>query len=165
MSATVTIRTATFEDREGLAELWQELMDFHRDLDPGAFDLAPDAQSRWIEDFDEWLVDEHRRLLVADTGSGIVGFIIGVIGGRRSIYEQLSQGMIGDTCVTKGWRRRGVGTLLVRELVAWFRGRGVSHICVHLAAANPISNSFWREMGFQPFMVQMRLADQALRSE
>jgi GNAT superfamily N-acetyltransferase len=155
VSEHLRARPATPEDRETIADLWRELMDFHRDLDPEAFDLARDARERWLDAFDGWMVDEDCCVLVADASDELVGFIIGHIGERRAVYQERSEGLIGDTYVAESWRRRGVGRLLVAHLTQWFRRREVSQICVGLAAANPVSNAFWRALGFRPHLIRM----------
>ncbi len=156
MTGPVRVRTATPADRAAIGRLWQELMDFHTHLDPEVFDLRDDALAIWLDWLDEWLADLDRVVLVADAGSEVVGYIMGKPEEGPPVYKRRQYGAVHDTCVTQTWRRRGVGQALVVALLEWFRARGLVEAQVGAAARNPVSNPFWRAMGFNPHMVQMR---------
>ena len=52
--------------------------------------------------------------------------------------------------VTAAWRRRGVARGLFAAARSWLIAQGVSRIQLTVDAANPVSQGFWREMGFYP---------------
>ncbi len=156
MTQDIAIRRATPADRAAIGRLWQELMDFHRGLDPDAFALADDALSRWLEWLDILMADENRVILVAVAGTGIVAYVHGTVDEGLPVYRQRRHGTICEICVTEGWRRRGVGSGLVAALSDWFRERGLTAVHVGAAACNPVSNAFWRRMGFEPYTILMR---------
>jgi len=156
MSDAAQIRRAVPADRAALGGLWGELMDFHRGLDPNTFALADDALSRWLEWLDMLMADENRVVLVAAAGADIVGYVHGTVDERPPVYRQRRHGTICEICVTEGWRRRGVGSRLVAALFDWFRERGLTAVHVGAAACNPVSNAFWRHMGFEPYTVLMQ---------
>lgn len=156
MTETIQIRTAARHDRGALGRLWQELMDFHYELDPQAFAPSEDALSCWLEWLDKLMADENRAILVAETDEGLAGYIHGTVDERPPVYEERRHGSICAICVGEDWRRRGVGQALVVALFEWFRNRGLAHVHLSAAACNPVSNAFWRAMGFRPHMVQMR---------
>jgi ribosomal protein S18 acetylase RimI-like enzyme len=156
MSQDITIRRATPADRAAIGRLWQELMAFHHQLDPEAFELREDALDIWLPWLDEWLADPDRIVLVADTGRALVGYTMGRPEEGPPVFKRHRHGAIWDTCVTQALRRRGVGRKLVAALVDWFRERGLAEAHVSAAARNPVSNAFWRAAGFRPHMIQMR---------
>lgn len=156
MRGSFEIRRATSTDREAIGRIWQELMAFHADLDPEAFELRDDALSIWLDALDKWTEDPERIVLVADAGTELVGYTIGKHDEGPPVYRRRKHGTICDTCVTRNWRRRGVGHALVVALLKWFRENGLTEVHLGAAACNPVSNAFWRKMGFHPHMTQMR---------
>jgi len=156
MPHRVMVRRATPDDRAALGRLWQELMDFHGRLAPEAFALADDALSSWLGWLDKLLEDENRVVLVAQSEEGLVGYTHGAVEERPPVYRERRHGTICEICVTEDWRRRGLGRKLVGALLDWFRERGLTEVHVGAAACNPVSKTFWREVGFQPHTVQMR---------
>jgi len=156
MTEAVKIRRATPKDREAIAGLWRELMDLHRDLDPKGFALADDALTVWFDILDKRMTDEDCLLLVAEAEKAVVGFMKGSIAEDSPVLAHRRHGYVGETCVAEEWRRRGVGRRLYQRLVEWFRERGMKEIRLHISAFNPVSDSFWRALGFSPYLVHMR---------
>jgi GNAT superfamily N-acetyltransferase len=156
MSGSVQIRQATPADRAAIGRLWQELMEFHYQLDPRGFEMTDNALEIWLRWLDEWLADAERTVLVADSGGDVIGYIMGRQEEGPPVFERRAYGAVWDTCVAASWRRRGVGRKLVARLLDWFGERGMTEVHVSAAASNPVSNAFWHQMGFEPHMIQMR---------
>jgi ribosomal protein S18 acetylase RimI-like enzyme len=156
MSDAVQIRRATPADRAAIGRLWQEMMDYHCTLDPEVFALAEDALSCWLEWFDTILQDENRIVLVAEVDGQPIGYVHGTVGETPPVYAQRKHGAIVEISVTASWRRRGVGGQLVGALFDWFRQRGLAEVRLGRSPHNPLATDFWRKLGFEPHMVQMR---------
>jgi len=152
----VQIRRAAEQDREAVGQLWLELMTHHAGLDPDAFCLADDALAQWYEIFEGRMADENCLLLVAEAGGQVVGFIKGTIGEDGPVLARRPHGYVGEISVTARDQRHGVGRRLYEELIAWFRERGLSQVRLHISAYNPVSDAFWRAMGFSPYLLHMR---------
>jgi ribosomal protein S18 acetylase RimI-like enzyme len=155
MSNDFRIRPASPADRAAVGRLWQELMDFHLRLSPKSFALAEDALEAWLRFLDKCLADEDHLVLVAEAGTNLVGYVIGAVATRPPIFKELRQGAIYDMCVAESWRRRGVGRRLCQSVLAWFRERELNTSEVSVSAVNPVSQAFWRAMGFEPEIVRM----------
>ncbi len=151
----VTIRRAQRQDVDQMAVLWRELMDFHVALDPH-LGLGRDAEWHWRGSCLEWMQDDDWRVLVAEEDNHLIGFITGSLRDTAPILLEPRRGMVQDAVVTARSRRRGVGEALYRELAQWFRGRGVSVVELNAAAANPVSQAFWRKMGFGDYLLRLR---------
>jgi len=152
----VRIRRAAEQDREAIGQLWLELMTHHAGLDPDAFCLADDALAQWYEIFEGRMADENCLLLVAEVGGQVVGFIKGSVREENPLLAPGSYGYLGETSVTARYQRQGVGRRLYEALAAWFRERGISEVRLQVSAYNPVSDAFWRAMGFSPYLVHMR---------
>ena len=80
---------------------------------------------------------------------------MGMIERNIPVFKMEKYGSIYDICITKEHRHQNIGEMLVREVKKWYKSRGISRVHVQVASANPISTSFWRKMGFTPFMERM----------
>ena len=156
MTDEVRIRRATGDDREAVGQLWLELMTHHAGLDPAAFCLADDALAQWHDIFDARIADENCLVLVAEVGGQVVGFIKGSVREEGPVVAPGSYGYLGETSVTARCHRQGVGRRLYEALASWFRERGISEVRLQVSSYNPVSNAFWRAMGFSPYLVHMR---------
>lgn len=78
------------------------------------------------------------RALVAVEGSEIVGF-------ARAVTDGLSNGYLSMVVVSPGFRNRGIGTRLVRELLG--ANPGVTWV---LRASRPGARAFFEKLGFRP---------------
>ena len=76
--------------------------------------------------------------LVCEVDSKVVGCIRGTYDGSRAIIHQLS--------VHPAYQRRGIGTIIVREIVKRFQERGASTVS---ATVTTDSLGFWRKVGFK----------------
>jgi len=153
----ITIRKAVPADRAAIGELWWEMMVFHRECDARAFRLKPKAEAIriWLEHLAECMEDEKQIVLVADAGSGLGGFGMGRLGEDPPCFDLPVHGFVTNFFVSERLRHRGIGRQLYQALAEHFRGLGVEEIRLGVAARNPVSNAFWREMGFEAATVTM----------
>jgi ribosomal protein S18 acetylase RimI-like enzyme len=160
MAVEVTIRKAVPADRAAIGELWWEMMVFHRECDARAFRLKPQAEAIeiWLKHLAECMEDEKQIVLVADAGSGLGGFAMGRLGEDPPCFDLPPHAFVTNFFVSERLRRRGIGRRLYEALAEHFREQGVEEIRLGVAARNPLSNAFWREIGFEPAMVTMRRA-------
>lgn len=154
MNMPVTIRRAQQSDIDSLVTLWQEIADYHAELDP-RFALASDARTKYREHLTRLLGDDNWRVFIAEEDGNAIGFITGTVR-ENPIFAQRWAGHISDAFVTARYRRRGVGEQLVRVIGDWFRERNVDYLELGAASFNPVAQSFWRKMGFEPYMIRMR---------
>jgi len=152
---TVTIRRAQQSDLDQLLALWQELAELHADLVP-EFALVPGGAQSVRAHLAELLRDENERMFVAEESGALIGFINGAVRENPPVFAERYIGCIADAIVTARSRQRGVGEQLVNAINAWFRERGVRIIHLTAATGNPISQAFWRKMGFVEYMTRMR---------
>jgi len=152
--AEIQIRRATIEDLEAVLDLWDEMMELHARLD-ARFQPEVNARELFGETLREWMVDDSRRVLVATADGQVMGYTIGVVAENPPIFKMRYYGHVSDICVAPEWRRQGVGCRLFAALRKWFRQHGLMVVQLHVAAFNPSSQTFWRQMGFEDYMHRM----------
>jgi ribosomal-protein-alanine N-acetyltransferase len=81
------------------------------------------------------------QILVAEGDSGVLGYIVG-----RAVRDQSEILNLG---VTLNARRRGVGTSLVRHLLASFAAAGVREVFLEVRESNLAAQGLYRAFGFQ----------------
>jgi len=151
------IRSAQVEDLEAVLDLWEELLRHHTRLDP-RYQWAEDARDLFRETMLGWTGDDEWRVLVAETGHGeIVGYAVGVIAENPPIHQLRRYAHVSDIFVAPSWRRRGLGRKLYAALRTWFVEQGVGVVQLRVAARNPESLAFWRDMGGRDHMHRLWL--------
>jgi GNAT superfamily N-acetyltransferase len=148
------IREAEAGDRGAVLELWEEMMGIHSDLDD-RLSVGPSWEREITDLYRRWRTEPRRRVIVADGPTGVIGFAVGsvaevVLGLKPSTY-----GHIAHLCVAAEFRRRGVGRQLFSSLRDWFKVRGVDSIHLYASPLNPVSQQFWRSLGFVDYVERL----------
>jgi ribosomal protein S18 acetylase RimI-like enzyme len=151
----VTIRQATADDVPAIVPLWQEMMTVHASLDAKRFRPAADGAECWSEALAGWLRDENFCALVANAGDRTVGYIAAWLHQPPPIFQPDIYGFVSDICVAADWQQRGIGRRLFETLKEWLREKDASHIELRVAVKNPVSQAFWRNLGFKDYMDHM----------
>jgi len=160
MSQRVTIRKARQGDVGAVVELWKELMDFHKTVDP-VFTRRRSGHKAFAEYLSkEYIGGDQRRAWVAQVGQKVVGFCMAVIEDYPPVLILKRYGHLEVLAVTKRWRGKGVGAKLLRRARKWFCEKGMSRVEVHYAITNELAAGFYAKMGFRPYLetVFMELA-------
>ena len=145
------IRTVTGADMPDLTDLWCEFMDFHAGRNP-FFTRTPDGHEHFMTWLREQADKDDFTVIVAEDEAedGPVGYCTATIKETPPVFALKRFGYIQDMAVTAAWRRRGVARDLFAAARTWLSEQGVDRIQLTVDAANPVSQSFWREMGFGP---------------
>jgi ribosomal protein S18 acetylase RimI-like enzyme len=98
---------------------------------------------------------EDTRALVAELTGKIVGYCMGHVTKKPPIYAEKLIGEVENIAVKEGYKRRGIGETLFQAMKDWFVERGVCHVELEAATANPQSVGFWGKMGGREFMKRM----------
>jgi len=155
MAGQVVVRPATPQDLDAVADLWEELIEAHRQLDDRLWEPAPDGREtyrRWVE---ETLTSDDRVLLVAELDGQVVGFTHGVLAGGPPPMRPRVSGMVTDMIVAADCRRRGIGRRLAEAIRDWFCERGAEDLRLSAAVRNPAAVAFWEALGLEPWVVAM----------
>lgn len=155
--AEIIIRPITPDDTDTIAEMWLELVEYHRNLDADLPAAAPGGEHRYARRIMERLDDPYTCGLVAEEDGQVVGYVLGMIVDlMQDIFAQQPGGFLADIYVEPAFRNRGVGRALVEALRSWFRQSGVQSFDWHVSAYNPNALAFWRAVGGRDVMMRMR---------
>jgi ribosomal protein S18 acetylase RimI-like enzyme len=149
------VRPATQADVTEIVAIWGELALHHAAMDSS---FAP--SERWQDEYRHFvrslLGRDDALAVVAVDQARIVGYAVGRISMLPGFFAQRERGYIHDAVVRREYRRRGIGRQLVEALTTWMEGSGVSLVELTVATGNREAVEFWREVGFDSYMVHMK---------
>ena len=148
-AAGVLIRRADGDDIDAVASLWEDLIDWHHQLDPRFWIRADDARERYREWMVEAIEADDRILLVAQCRGGIVGFLHGMLEHSPPVMAPKFTGYISDIIVVSDCRQRGVGRGLVEAATMWFQAQGAVEMALNVVLGNREAEAFWQSLGFE----------------
>jgi GNAT superfamily N-acetyltransferase len=138
----IEIRVATIDDLDGLLALYTVLADGR----PGAAPAGPDVSEPV---FAAALADPNRALLVAVAGGRPVGTV------DLLVVPNLTRGgrpwsIVENVVVADGERRRGIGSLLMREVRRRAAAAGCYKIQLLSRKHRVEAHAFYESAGFEP---------------
>lgn len=146
----MVIRDIAEHDRPAVASLWRGLFEEHAAREDDAAGWRSDAASldaaiaRWLGRILDGI---EGFALVADIGPDIAGFIACFERDQPWLHPA-RRGVIGAMAVEEPWRRRGLGTTLLRAAEARFAGAGVELVEASIAARNGAARRFWERADY-----------------
>jgi len=145
------IRPVHVGDLDQIEMIFSEFVAYHAAFDE-VFAKIGEHEAMFGE-YIKSLTERHdAHVLVADDDGRIAGYIIGIIQSKPPVYLKPSYGFIDSTAVKESYQRQGIGALLFQNVREWFRSQGVERLELYAALMNPKSTSFWRKMGFSPYL-------------
>jgi len=148
---TAVIRPATRRDIPGIVRLWEELMDYHRAIDP-FYTRARNGADLFRRFAEQNIDDDAACVLVAVEEDGIVGYCQGLLDHHPPALAEPEYGQILDFMVTASQRHTGIGSQMFETLREWFRKQGIRRIEVRHSTFNKAAGQFWPKMGFRPYL-------------
>ena len=139
----MTVRRAAPDDYEAIAALWR---DFDHEIPPPIHE-GPADQENELAEVAEILASEVAFVAEDDDGAP-VGFALA----RR---RTATLGTLTDLYVKQEARRSGIGTELMREVLAAFRALGIEMIDLEVVASKTGARSLYGRWGFRDDVVVM----------
>jgi ribosomal protein S18 acetylase RimI-like enzyme len=129
-----------------------EHQDFHRALEPS----WPEGKSI-LDDYVRYLETQcaahDGRVMVADTGGDIVGFVCVVASTRGdSPDDPATYAWAHDIFVKPAHRRQGVATALMAEAESFVRSRGARELRLGVLDRNADARALYRGLGFREYV-------------
>ena len=139
----MTVRRAGPGDFEAVAAMWRE---FDHEVPPPIHE-GPADQEKEFGEVAEILASEIAFLAEGDDGNP-VGFALA----RR---RTPSLATLTDLYVRRDARRSGIGSELMREVVAAVSSLGIEHLDLEVLASNTVPRSLYGRWGFRDEVVIM----------
>ena len=121
-----------------------------------------------VEQVGQTWVDSFRRTLgrfsvlyLAELDGQVLGFVLGRVKRVAPYLGGVLVGEISEVWVEPPLRRRGVARELVQRANAWLYAQGVHSVEAQVLSGNQASLDFFRSLGFQVELQQVRLLAQA----
>lgn len=137
------VRPAVHEDFEAVSELWRE---FDHELPPPTHEGPADVEKELVEVAE--IIDSGIAIVAEDDDGTPVGFALAR--DRGSGF-----GTLTDLYVSRDARRSGIGTELMREVLAAFRSRGIVQLDLDVLASNAVARSLYARWGLRDEVVIM----------
>jgi ribosomal protein S18 acetylase RimI-like enzyme len=153
-NSPLVVRPARSGDWEAVLLLWKEMMDVHSAIDP-RLSIAPDWRHEVARSVERWLRDGDSRLVVAEVADDVIGFALGGLVYVTLGLKPSMHGQVAHLCVGANWRRRGIGRRLFWALRDWLVERSVPSIHLYVSPVNPVSQHFWRALGFENYISRL----------
>ena len=149
----IDLRPATETDVESLLRLWLALSAEGEAADPRYRMRRDAADAARIFIASQWLSDVDHRVVLAEAGERIVGFMTARVSPPHSVLQTPTTVMITDAYVDPEQRRAGIGRDLFEALIEWARDRGAEQVEVGTLALDHRAVAFWRSVGFGDWRV------------
>ena len=155
MEQDFVVRRMAPGDIKAVVRLWNGEVEYHESIDPRlkVREGAEEGFRRFLSRIAAAQADVI--VLVADAEGEIVGFLIGMVRERTSVFIRSRHGYITDIYVDPEFRRQGVGRKLVKAAEEWFTSQGLDHVRLQVSAANEAGLAFWRSVGFGDYFLEL----------
>jgi GNAT superfamily N-acetyltransferase len=160
----IVLRKADASSMEALREMSLLLQRHVEVANPKIWRLTSEGELGIRTTVENMLRDEDGLAVIAESEGVPVGFIHGSFRRRRD-YEPETVGYINYIFVREGFRRRGIGRLLVREVSTFFASKGVEDVTLNYVDGNRDGEMFWRSLGFEHRLHIANTSLEALREK
>jgi ribosomal protein S18 acetylase RimI-like enzyme len=140
----------------GIVDAWEEFARFHEPYDP-RYPLIDNVREGFRVYLTGLLTAENTSVLVALDENIVVGYVIAVIRKSSPAFKRERYGHIEEMAVTASYRRKGTGSKLLEEAMAWFRSENLDMIELSVAARNTVGYAFWKKHGFKDYLHHLYL--------
>lgn len=137
------VRRAVADDYGAIAELWRQ---FDHEVPPPTHEGPADVEKELAEVRE--IIDAEIAFVALDDDGTPVGFALA----RR---RAPGFGTLTDLYVARDARRSGIGTELIREVLAAFRGEGIEQLDLEVLASNNVARSLYARWGLKDEVVIM----------
>lgn len=151
----VAIRKAKAKDLDALQDMFKALIKHESRVDP-LIKLNRSSLSKAKGYYRKALRKSNSIILIAENENVPVGFIYGWIERTPDIFKLKKRGYICDAFVKKNFRERGIGTVLTKEILRFFKSKKVSWVKLTVYSKNINSVNVWRSLGFKDNMIEMK---------
>ena len=159
---TITIRRMHIDDLDLIQQLYAE-QESHNSDPITKIRINPRQHAWEMRRIRQKLLTEQRYLACVATiedevgHEKLIGYIAAIIEPQARIFAVETTASIGELWVLPDYRRRGIGKALTTELLDMINQLGIQWITVQLDFANEEVQAFFKNSGFTPAAIELRL--------
>jgi GNAT superfamily N-acetyltransferase len=94
---------------------------------------------------------------IAESDGQAIGYIVGSKLPPYPYRTTKRTAELGNMFIVKGYRKRGIGTKLIRAFLEWCKKEGCKHIEIEAFAANKKGIKFYRKFGFKNYSLLLEM--------
>jgi ribosomal protein S18 acetylase RimI-like enzyme len=143
-------------DRNGLLSCIVEMQDFERSVEP-MLPVGVEMANSYVKLLLNRCSGSSGRVFVADIDQTVVGFVgvIARVDPTDPDEEATPYTYISDLVVLPAYRRRGLGSALLRQAEGYARDHGMTLLRINVLAKNQIAGQLYRSFGFSDYRIQL----------
>jgi ribosomal protein S18 acetylase RimI-like enzyme len=149
----VAIREYFGSDRASFVRLMEELQDYLVSIDDlKRMRRMPEYGESYTERTLQNVAKNNGIIYVAETKGRIVGLVVGTIPEqtKEELLELIpyKRGVVLELIVENGYRKKGIGTLLMEKMEGYFKQNGCSASGVDVFPPNKNAYHLYRKLGY-----------------
>ena len=134
-----------------IKELWVEFLKYSEEFHP-VFAIRQGAADHMEKMYlRPSMNDKMHQVLLALEGQKAVAYAVAKINEQLPIKNNIKTATIEHLFVTHDFRRQGIGGQMYKEILKWFKAKGVNRIELQVIAKNKAACSFWKKQGYGDF--------------
>ena len=156
MTDTIIRDCEPARDRNALISCIVEMQDFERSVEP-MLPAGVDMANSYVELLLDRCSGTSGRVFIAETDQTVVGFVgvITRVEPNDPDEEATPYTYISDLVVLSAYRRRGIGSALLRHAEAYARDQGMTLVRINVLAKNQAAGQLYRTLGFDDYRIQL----------
>lgn len=151
----IFIREATLADMDTLLIFEQGVISAER-----PFDVTLKADPIRYYDLHQLITAPHIRLVVAQSGSEIVGSGYARVETAKPFLRHQHYAYLGFMYVMPAYRGKGVNKLIIAALKDWSLSRGITEMRLEVYHDNISAIKAYEKVGFEKLLIEMRMGIQ-----
>jgi len=149
---SVIIRKAEATELAEIAKMHLSLQEHLENSNSSIWKYTKERKRLLKQQYTERLAEENSLVLVAEVRAKIAGFLLATVSSRTDYIPRII-GSLSSIYVHENYRRRGIGSRLVREACRFFSAKKAEHIYVRYVLGNTEGEGFWESLGFKPILL------------
>jgi len=132
------------------------MQDFERSIEP-MLPAGVDMAGSYVQLLLNRCSGMSGSVVIAEVDQTVVGFVgvIARVDPNEPDEEATPYTYISDLVVLPAYRRRGIGTALLRRAESYARDRGMTLLRINVLAKNQVAGQLYRTFGFSDYRTQL----------